>query len=918
MAFNPFTSFRKYQKFWMASLILLSMVTFVLCSGLGQGGIEDRILNWIGRSRGAEVARIGGRTYYRDDLSRLKEQRNIANEYMHKAVEAALKKLEVARKNVAKISNQKEREQKLRLATTLYRDLTEVQARPRYFSGGDKFDDLIDFILWQQQADNLGVRLQPPLVMSEVYRAVHAHEAGLSAYEMQGVLNSVRWNHQNISESDVVEALNQEYRVRIAQVALVGARPGLLMAPGAIHLARKMDVRLALTPEQMWEFYRQNRTPLDIAVVPVAAADFLAKVPAPDKLQLEALFEQYKGVKFDPASPVPGFIAPEEVKVTWVTADPQSDYYKNLARVATTLEQAPPVAWSPALPGLGEALDYAGRATAWKASLERNYENIRKGPNRDLFRDESLTSPYSALALYTRLYAEKPKPEVAAAVVGSGTQPGLFCAAPAIFQAAAYQDRAEELAPVVRAEVKRRWPVGVTLFLSGFNPTPLQTAALWTAAEREVQYLPFGTVERELREAVEHSLARAWAGQVMHAVKDALEKHRNNGEGLEVRLGELMEQYPGLQVYRTAQYRTPFDVAQAPELAGLQKSFERYRTQINTIEGRAGTERMLKEDDFPKLFFGSEPFSVGNTGKYDPRAWPPVVTVSQKQAQLAPDAQPGEAKTIDLWETAESPILFWKTEAQPDRTPKSLADVRGDVERAWKLAKARSDLALPRARAAAQALAKVPAGGTALLAEMERQAALNGEHLIQLNGVTPLVETRLGENAPPEWQPYKLPKDLFSYPTEEMAKNLLSLRNRTAPVQIKEEKGDSKKDVVSVVTELNKLNKALFDAHKKARQAGAPLVQVLTNRPRSVFYVAAVIQEHPASAFDFREVWRRSLALQRTFLGETPIDRAQNQIGQEFLDGYVRQLRRQADLPENLSSADLNQARKDFEGTGGT
>ena len=51
MAFNPFTSFRKYQKFWMACILLLCMVTFVLCTGVG-GDLSDRLLRWFGGSRG--------------------------------------------------------------------------------------------------------------------------------------------------------------------------------------------------------------------------------------------------------------------------------------------------------------------------------------------------------------------------------------------------------------------------------------------------------------------------------------------------------------------------------------------------------------------------------------------------------------------------------------------------------------------------------------------------------------------------------------------------------------------------------------------------------------------------------------------------------------------------------------------------
>src|SRR5262249_9223707 len=53
MAFNPFTSFRKYQKFWMAAILLVCMATFVLCTGVG-GDFGDRLLRlFSGGGRGA-------------------------------------------------------------------------------------------------------------------------------------------------------------------------------------------------------------------------------------------------------------------------------------------------------------------------------------------------------------------------------------------------------------------------------------------------------------------------------------------------------------------------------------------------------------------------------------------------------------------------------------------------------------------------------------------------------------------------------------------------------------------------------------------------------------------------------------------------------------------------------------------------
>jgi len=63
MAFNPFTSFRKHQKVWMASVLLLCMVTFVLCTGVG-GDLSERLLRMFGPRPG------NGRTGRTNDLLR--------------------------------------------------------------------------------------------------------------------------------------------------------------------------------------------------------------------------------------------------------------------------------------------------------------------------------------------------------------------------------------------------------------------------------------------------------------------------------------------------------------------------------------------------------------------------------------------------------------------------------------------------------------------------------------------------------------------------------------------------------------------------------------------------------------------------------------------------------------------------------
>ena len=82
MAFNPFASFRKYQKYWMAGAVLVCMLTFVLCSGGMKGtGLDDLLLGWT-RRRGEDYVKVNSRGYSYEELNQLKDQRNVANDFM--------------------------------------------------------------------------------------------------------------------------------------------------------------------------------------------------------------------------------------------------------------------------------------------------------------------------------------------------------------------------------------------------------------------------------------------------------------------------------------------------------------------------------------------------------------------------------------------------------------------------------------------------------------------------------------------------------------------------------------------------------------------------------------------------------------------------------------------------------------------
>src|SRR5260370_40303242 len=123
MAFNPFTSFRKYQKFWMATILLLCMTTFVLCTGVG-GDLSDRLLQMFGRGRGSSMAKIDGRSIGEEELHNLKEQRADADKVMKKACEFLLKRIEDKRKEAMKMPDDDQRKKYLTTAAAIQGDIS--------------------------------------------------------------------------------------------------------------------------------------------------------------------------------------------------------------------------------------------------------------------------------------------------------------------------------------------------------------------------------------------------------------------------------------------------------------------------------------------------------------------------------------------------------------------------------------------------------------------------------------------------------------------------------------------------------------------------------------------------------------------------------------------------------------------------
>src|SRR5262249_33867855 len=281
-------------------------------------------------------------------------------------------------------------------------------------------------------------------------------------------------------------------------------------------------------------------------------------------------------------SSTPGFEIPTRVKVEFVMADPDSPQYKERARVVSYLEITPPLAWSPFFPHLGALASSGGAPLAWNASMERNYEFLKKGARGDQY----LTAPLTEPALPSLLsYLGKPTPELVASMagVGAGLEPASAIQLSSFGHL--YPKHQKLVAALLVDENKARARMMATLVGLGYL-SPFTPLKAWEQAGRQEHYLPLGAVAQELKEQVERKLARSWVNANMIAVKEKLDElPAGKGGAIRRHLDPLIRKY-GLIHRTTSDFRDPFSIAKAPELAELNKSFESYRHLVNNPEGR--------------------------------------------------------------------------------------------------------------------------------------------------------------------------------------------------------------------------------------------------------------------------------------------------------------------------------------------
>jgi hypothetical protein len=940
MAFNPFATFQRNKKFWMAMMTLLAMVTFVFCTGMGD--MQDRIIRWFG-SRGPTVMKVAGTSFSSYDLHRLRDERAAVNQFMKAACRATIENVTQDMQKVQKEAppaddkQNQQRKEALARYVAMHGVLVKRLAKPNYFDGGTKLDDLVEFKLWQAQADRLGIRLseedidgETGLLRLEFFRYILPDQLAQA--------RRAAFSGKDFTDAGARRAILEEFRVRLARLALYTMRPGYFVAhpqpPVIPDAVLPNEDRVPITLAELWDVYKKERSEYDVTLIPIQVGDLTKDVKEPSETALTDYFEKHRTKRYDPESPLPSFESPKEIKVEFLMADPTSPIYGATARAQRLLLTTLPLAANL----LNSPVVTAARYGAASAEQLKAEQDLLEAMGTRRFEDYP-GAYLSAADLRTpmAIYLAERDPKAVASLVGniaaSFGDPGL-AGVPAVAGMRAFPEsyQGDRLQAGMAAEAKSRALPYAKLAVAGLTGQPLDlfTSAMINLHQYPApvpsihpgrQVLPLPVIAPELEAIMENRTAEQWASNNLRKMKRLIDDN-NKTETIKMLIKEYVDgPDPAKNLHLThvitKGYYNQFNIDKAPELQPLRQQFEKYYDRINWYENRSvRPEKVLKEGDFYKLFFDNEPFFSSNA-KYKVLPWPPVVEPSPLQVMALPgqrqlDLQgipeqelaavqqymqqltPSQPPRFSLLDEAQKPILFWERDEKPPELPLKRADAGSRVRDAWLLEQAREHKALPLAKKIADQLRE--AGGDFSSELVRRAGDQAGRTPIVLPKIAPMAPKLSGDplkRGTRVYAGYHLPKDVIVRPRDDMVAQLLSLYDLKAPIEIHSKllEGGAEPTFVKMV---NDLNKELFDKVKKEKEPKGLFVQVLTNKPQTVYYVA-VVSRRPnpydkAQRDDFTSALKFASEATGLFV-DTFAERAQQMLATSFHKQLVEQMK---------------------------
>jgi hypothetical protein len=716
-------------------------------------------------------------------------------------------------------------------------------------------EELLDFMIWKHQADKLGIVLED----SDVRKLLQRDTGGLDLLpegdfrsnkdfrsRLSPDLTTLLDANKNFTEKEILDALRQEYRVQLAQEALLGEAKttpvALVASDQGLRVLETVPSRDAsdpvpTTPGDFLTYLREQRTAVKVAVLPVPVAAFEDQVKdEPTESGLRELFEKYRKEEPAPDRPQPAFKQPRRVRIEYVIASPDSDFYKEAGKNRLAMSAAEPV-----LAGLQPSAGgpdvgaLTGLGAVWRNPAQKAYSDYLKEMRRFIEKG-AFVGP-----------EQKDRSYAAAAGLGSvlaGLAEGNPWTAPGT---------------VIGMETKRqqndaRAAAATVGGAAGVNPLGQPALPLPFTASVE----PRSKVEPALLRQSERVEAQAMVVRNLKTFEQELKKRATKPEEARAYIEKAAKEY-GLEHKTMTVARDQYGLIDDPELAVFKKDQEEKPDEPVTAAGR-------------KAF--ATPF-LQSTGVYKPVFWSAeggdlerLFTQAEEEVRRAPssaqEVEEIKASRLARWSQSRQPVLFWRAEDNPARDDRPFKDVREDVLKAWKHQRARALARQAAKRLEAEAKQhKWPTDAAAR--ETEVKAWLNDQKL----GQTFVLDNVARQVLEP--QPAGADKD------KDMDKK--SYRPYTVP----------EKDVPYAPAKF-------VDQLLRLEQPGE--ATYVTDQPENTFYVAVLLVRTPPSNKEFEDalahpsadpLWEKCVLNQRN----------------EFREAFLAKLREEA-APKEVENGKWN------------
>jgi hypothetical protein len=805
MAFSPFTWFRKHQKVIFAGLTVLCMLVFIGQAGVG-ADIFQTMLRWFGAGKGGTpVITLSGKKIYEPDLTQAAMRRKMASDFLqvstfpkhNTALESIEKKVpppapgnlleglrEIAQHQLRLRTNPEEINRDLGILMGIYARLQDAakqkdggQIDPEHlemlanvatvlnyqawfferlrtpglsfpFGGTAKADDLLDFMVWQHQADKLGITLTDADVAREVNREAAGQQVldpTAKAIDKEKAITEFLRNREYEKQSprELLDALREEFRVVLAKGLLLGTEPGVRSFRSRLDGGANPAVG---TPDEFLEYYRKQRTTLTVKMLPIAVRDFLDKVTkAPSEEELRRRFNRFKDDEPSPTRRDPAFKEPRRITVEYLAGSADDPFYRKKARawtdawknraglsigsVLTTPFGAPPAA---RLAVVGSALAFDPLAMAYEKYVKEEPSWIT--PTQDLTDRRSQTWKVRTNDVLNRYNLISTLGVMLGSLQGAGSP----LAAPLSLAMSASFDEVkgslkQNLAMLLaRSNTQDRDESSFDSSRGALTQNPLTAVAL--VLPFSPKFLPRSRMEPILLAALEDKLA-----------EEALQQ---NLETVRTELGKL----------RTKDRKASRDY--------LTKAAKDYHLTLHSMSKPLPRHVMLEQLEAGKSLGIGELREAFLSSPFKPKLEDFVNDLFQRGGTY-------DLQSVVKPEWGRREFLYWRSEDHPPRT-RTFAEARQEVEAAWRFAEARK-LALAEAERLEATINKEKMSPSKAADFLAKQ---NLGTVFVLDNIAPLTSPlrEVHPLIPVQYFRYQAPPDKLPHAPSDLVKQLMELQ----------------------------------------------------------------------------------------------------------------------------------------------